>query len=153
MRRLLSRQGAGRTKAKIERRRKDRFKRQRKGKVAILGNGRAWESYIPVSFQPFPNSLLQHPQKKSTSCLTEAHKHAHRPLALTPSPLPDWRRARQSTPAFLPGESQGQRSLEGYGPWGCKELDRTYQRNNTNNHCQTIASIILICTQSLPSKS
>jgi len=28
------------------------------------------------------------------------------------------------TPVFLPGESQGQRSLEGYSPWGHKELDR-----------------------------
>ena len=24
---------------------------------------------------------------------------------------------------FLPGESHGQRSLVGYSPWGCKELD------------------------------
>ena len=30
-----------------------------------------------------------------------------------------------TTPAFFPGESHGQRSLEGYNPWGCKELDRT----------------------------
>ena len=27
------------------------------------------------------------------------------------------------TLVFLPGESQGQRSLEGYSPWGHKELD------------------------------
>ena len=26
-----------------------------------------------------------------------------------------WRRAQQSTPVFLPGESHGQRSLVGYG--------------------------------------
>ena len=26
---------------------------------------------------------------------------------------------------FLPGESQGQRSLTGYSPWGWKELDTT----------------------------
>ena len=29
------------------------------------------------------------------------------------------------TPVFLPGESPGQRSLAGYSPWGCKELDMT----------------------------
>jgi len=29
------------------------------------------------------------------------------------------------TPVFLPGEFHGQRSLEGYSPWGCKELDMT----------------------------
>ena len=26
-------------------------------------------------------------------------------------------------PVFLPGESQEQRSLEGYNPWSCKESD------------------------------
>ena len=31
-----------------------------------------------------------------------------------------WRRARQPTPVFLPGESHGQRSLEGYSLWGCR---------------------------------
>ena len=36
-----------------------------------------------------------------------------------------WRRAWQPTPVFLPGESHGQRSLAGYSPWGCKELDMT----------------------------
>ena len=36
-----------------------------------------------------------------------------------------WRRARHSTPAFFPGESHGQRSLAGYSPWSCKELDTT----------------------------
>ena len=36
-----------------------------------------------------------------------------------------WRRKWQPTPVFLPGESHGQRSLEGYSPQGCKELDTT----------------------------
>ena len=36
-----------------------------------------------------------------------------------------WRRKWQSTPALLPGKSHGQRSLVGYSPWGCKELDTT----------------------------
>ena len=35
------------------------------------------------------------------------------------------RRKWQSTPVFLPGESRGQRSLVGYSPWGCKDLDIT----------------------------
>ena len=38
-----------------------------------------------------------------------------------------WRRKWQSTPVFLPGKSHGQRSLAGYSPWGCKELDMTEQ--------------------------
>jgi len=35
------------------------------------------------------------------------------------------KRKWQPTPAFLPGESHGQRSLAGYSPLGCKELDMT----------------------------
>ena len=40
-----------------------------------------------------------------------------------------WRRAWQPTPVFLPGESNGQRSLEGYSPWGLKGLDTTEETN------------------------
>ena len=29
------------------------------------------------------------------------------------------------SPGLLPGKSQGQRSLVGYTPWDCKELDMT----------------------------
>ena len=36
-----------------------------------------------------------------------------------------WRRAGQPTSVFLPGESHGQRSLEGYSPLGHKESDTT----------------------------
>ena len=36
-----------------------------------------------------------------------------------------WRRAWQPSPVFLPGESHGQRSLAGHGPWGRKESDTT----------------------------
>ena len=36
-----------------------------------------------------------------------------------------WKREWQPTPLFLPGEFCRQRSLVGYSPWGCKELDTT----------------------------
>ena len=36
-----------------------------------------------------------------------------------------WRRAWPPTPVFLPGESHGQRSLEGYGSQGHKKSDKT----------------------------
>ena len=36
-----------------------------------------------------------------------------------------WRRAWQPAPEFSPGESHGQRSLEGYSPRGGEELDTT----------------------------
>ena len=42
-----------------------------------------------------------------------------------------WRRARQPTLVFLPGESHGQRSLAGYSPWGCKEPDTTEVTEHT----------------------
>ena len=38
-----------------------------------------------------------------------------------------WRREWQPTPVFLPGKSQGLRSLAGYSSWGRKELDATEQ--------------------------
>ena len=36
-----------------------------------------------------------------------------------------WRRKWQPTPVFLPENPQGQRSLVGYSPGGCKQLDMT----------------------------
>ena len=35
-----------------------------------------------------------------------------------------WRRKGQPAPVFLPGESDGQRSLAGYDPWARKEWDK-----------------------------
>ena len=45
-----------------------------------------------------------------------------------------WRREWQPTPVFLPGEFHGQRSLVGYSPWGCKELEKTEQHSFTFTH-------------------
>ena len=42
-----------------------------------------------------------------------------------------WRRKQLPTPVILPGKSQGQRSLAGYSPWGCKVLDTTEQLTHT----------------------
>ena len=41
-----------------------------------------------------------------------------------------WRRKWQPTPVFVPGVFHGQRSLAGYSPWGCKELDTTEETAN-----------------------
>ena len=43
-----------------------------------------------------------------------------------------WRRTWQPIPVFLLGKSHGQRNLVDYSPWGCKELDMTWQLNNSN---------------------
>ena len=36
------------------------------------------------------------------------------------------------TPAFLPGEFHGQRSLAGYSPWGHQESDTTERLTHTH---------------------
>jgi len=36
-----------------------------------------------------------------------------------------WSRKWPHTLVFLPGKFHGQRSLAGYSPWSCKELDMT----------------------------
>ena len=45
--------------------------------------------------------------------------------SLSLSTFMHWRRKRQPTPAFLPGESQGRRSLVCCRLWGRTELDTT----------------------------
>ena len=45
-----------------------------------------------------------------------------------------WRRAWQPTPAFLPGESHGQRSLAGCSPWDHEESDTTRAMWHTHTH-------------------
>ena len=42
-----------------------------------------------------------------------------------------WRREWLPTSVFWPGEFHGQRSLAGYSPWGCKELEMTKQLSLT----------------------
>ena len=42
-----------------------------------------------------------------------------------------WSTEWQPTPVFLPGESHGQRSLEGYSPEGHKKLDMTEVTEHT----------------------
>ena len=58
-----------------------------------------------------------------------------------------WRREWQLTPVFLPGEFYGQRSLAGYSPWICKELDTTELRNWTDLE---VAGMIHVDVQQKP---
>ena len=55
-----------------------------------------------------------------------------------------WRRTRQPTPVFLPGEPRGQRSLVGYSPRGCKELDRTERLTHTHSFHIFVPSSITV---------
>ena len=45
-----------------------------------------------------------------------------------------WRRKWPPTAGFLPGESHGQRSLEGYCPRGFKESDTTERLRTAERH-------------------
>ena len=71
-----------------------------------------------------------------------------------------WRRARQPTSVFLPGESHGQRSLAGYSPWGRKESDTTELVTHTQTHTQThththrrMASQVELVLKNLPANA
>ena len=45
------------------------------------------------------------------------------------------RRVWQPTPVFLPGESQGQRRLEGYSPWVAKSQTRLKRLSTHRLEC------------------
>ena len=53
-----------------------------------------------------------------------------------------WRRKWQLTPVFLPGALHGQRSLQHYSPWGCKESDMT---EHTHTHTHTHTHVLTQC--------
>ena len=46
-------------------------------------------------------------------------------MIIHPNKCINWRRKWQPTPVLLPGKSYGQKSLVGYSPGGCKDLDTT----------------------------
>ena len=61
-----------------------------------------------------------------------------------------WIRKWQPTPGvawriFLPGESHGQRSLMGYSPWSCKELETTEQLNNNKGIYNCVCVCVCLC--------
>ena len=61
-----------------------------------------------------------------------------------------WRRKWQPTPVFLPGESQGRRSLVGCRLWGRKELDTTevtLQQQQQHSLCSLMYFVFSILPQ------
>ena len=75
-------------------------------------------SSLPVSFRKVPGG----PSDRESACQCKICKRCRFDPWVGKIP---WRRKRQPTPVFLPGESHGQRSLAGYSPWGHKEPDTT----------------------------
>ena len=74
-------------------------------------------SYIKENYSYFPGHTSG---KESASQFRRHRRHKFDPWVRK---IP-WRRAQQPTPAFLPGESHGQRSLLGYSPWVTKNQTR-----------------------------
>ena len=66
-----------------------------------------------------PHPYYQVAQCKESTC--PCRRHGFDPWV---EKIP-WRREWQPTPVFLPGESHGQRRLEGYSPCSRKESDTT----------------------------
>ena len=63
-----------------------------------------------------------------------------------PTVLLYWRREGLPTPGLLPGGFHEQRSLAGYSPWGCKELDtseRLTQPSFPENYVAFLISLLL----------
>ena len=54
-----------------------------------------------------------------------------------------WSRKWQPTPVFLPGEFHGQRSLAGYSPWSCRELDTTEATEHAHIHMVGLCTMCL----------
>ena len=59
---------------------------------------------------------------KESTCQCRRHKRYGFDPQVGKTP---WSSKWYPTPVFLPGKFHGQRSLVGYSPWGCKELDMT----------------------------
>ena len=81
------------------------------------GNG------TPLQYSCLENPWMEEPGRlQSMGSLRVGHDGVTSLSLLT---LIHWRRKWQPTPVFLPGESQGQRSLMGCRLWGRTELDTT----------------------------
>ena len=92
-----------------------------------FSNFQTWNCYMVLHKLDFPGSASD----KESPCQCRRWKTWG--LDLWAGKIP-WRRAWQPSPVSLPGESHGQRSLEGYSPWSRKESDTTERLTYTHTH-------------------
>ena len=85
--------------------------------ATISGNGEG-------NGNPLQYSCLEDPMDGG-ACWAAVHGVAGSQTRLSNFTFTHWRRKWQPTPVFLPGESQGQRSLVGGRLWGRTESDTT----------------------------
>ena len=106
---------------------------EKTGGLQSMGSQRVGHGSVTDTFTSSPSSTLALKIQKSLSweriCLQCRRPRFYSWVGKIP-----WRRKWQPTPVFLPGESHGQRSLVGYSPWGCKELDTTEATEHTHMH-------------------
>ena len=97
----------------------------------------SWSGSLSLLQGTFPmhgsNPGLPHCRWFFTSWATGKPKYIYRNMHLYTFPDIHWRRRWQPTPVFLCGEFHGQRSLEGYSPWGHTQSDTTKWLNNKNS--------------------
>ena len=81
-------------------------------RVSFLG----WEG-------PLEEEMATHSSRSSLVAQTVENSPEMQETMFDPWVGKIWRREWQPTPVLLPGKSHGQRSLAGYRPQGCKDLD------------------------------
>ena len=78
---------------------------------------------------PAVRPLATAPLFPTTMCPEGIQDEKSRKLALDIVKMENEMTTHSSIPVFLPGKSDGQRSLVGYNPWGPKESDTTERLN------------------------
>ena len=97
-----------------------------------------WPKYWSFNFNISPSS--EHPGLISfRMALCKCRRHRRCGFDPWVRKIP-WRRKWQPTPVILSGKSNRQRSLVGYSPWGCKELDMI---EHAGTSCDLMAGRIL----------
>ena len=90
----------------------------------------------------FYKAIILQLKKKSASQCQRHRRHGFDPWV---GKIPQ-RKKWPPTPVFLPGESHGQRNLEGYSPQGHKKSDTT-QQLSTHRQCRLQITIVIILLQ------
>ena len=98
--------------------------------VLFVIHGKVIHICIYITFQILFHYWLFQDTGYSSLCYTIG------PCHLSLLYIVEWKRKWQPTPVFLPGESHGEKSLEGYSPWGCKESDTTERLTHTHTHTE-----------------
>ena len=90
-----------------------------------------------LSWRKVPRGVSHWRAEVKVNCMTHQEileKNIWKLFPFTSPLLPSWRRKWQPTPVFWPGGFHGLKSLAGYSPRGCKEMDTTEQHMHTHMH-------------------